>query len=162
MSKFAATAAVQDFGTPHLNQTVSGSVAVVALGLAAAIWIFGEKHTPRLMVLLVLTGMTGLVSTPVGQWLRSIVDWGNRALGSLTARWTGAAVSGLIAVLAVYVLLVRLLRQKTVDDWTLAAAAVAPLAVATIPGPLGHATYTALIGTAAVVGWPIGWALNVA
>lgn len=143
--------------TPTLSGGVSAVVGLVALIAAALIWFFGN-HTPRIVVLLLMTGVAGVLGTPVGRWLRRFVDWVNQLLGNVTVRFTGAAVQGLLAAAALYILVVRM-RRKKVDKVTLLAGAIVPVAVSTIPGPVGNAAYTVVTAVTVGVGWCIGWAL---
>jgi len=143
-----------------LNGAVSATIGLVALLAAGLIWFFGN-HTPRLVVLLVMTGMAGMVGTPLGKWVRHVVDWANEQTGKLTTRWTGAAVAGLLAIAAVYILVVRM-KDRKVDNLTIGTAAVVPVAVATIPGPLGGAAFNVVTGITSVVGWAISQALGLA
>ncbi len=141
-----------------LNGAVSAAIGLVCLAVAAAIWFFGNKHTPRFVVLLIMTGMAGMVGTPLGAWMRHAVAWANDT-AAITTRWTGAAVTGLLAGLAVYVLAIRM-KDNKVDRVTLGTAAVTPVAVASIPGPVGAAAYSVVTAITSVVGWAIGQALN--
>jgi hypothetical protein len=142
----------------RLDGGVSAAIGLVALVAATLIWIFGN-HTPRLVAVLVLTGMAGMVGTPLGDWVRHAVEWANNTMGKLTTRWTGAAVAGLLAGAAVYVLVIRLYHRK-VDRWTLGTAAVVPFAAATIPGPIGVGVYTAITAVTSAVAWAIGAAFG--
>ena len=142
-----------------LNGAVSAAIGLVCLAVAAAIWFFGNKHTPRFVVLLIMTGMAGMVGTPLGAWMRHAVAWANDTAAKITTRWTGAAVTGLLAGLAVYVLAIRM-KDNKVDRVTLGTAAVTPVAVASIPGPVGAAAYSVVTAITSVVGWAIGQALN--
>lgn len=141
-----------------LTQSVSATVGVVALLAAALIWFFGN-HTPRVVVLLLMTGVAGILGTPVGRWLRGLTDWSNRELAGVTANFTGAAVYGLVAIAATYILAVRMWRKK-VTKLTLVCAAAVPVAVSTIPGPVGNAAYAVVTGVTAACGVAIGWALG--
>jgi hypothetical protein len=89
------------------------------------------------------------------------VDWLNQATANITTRWTGTAVTGLLAGIATFVLIVRM-KDKRVDKWTLLVAAFVPIAAATIPGPLGRAAYTAVTAVTAVMGWAISQAFGIA
>lgn len=160
MSKFAAAATAPDLGSLHLNGAVSAAIGLVALAAAATMWFTG-RHAPRLVVLLLMTGVAGMLGTPVGSWLRSVVDWANQAAANITTRWTGTAVTGLLAGVATFVLVVRL-KDSKVDNWTLFTAAVVPVAAATIPGPLGHAALTAVTAVTAAIGWTLGQAFGLA
>jgi hypothetical protein len=155
-----AAAAAPDLGSLQLNGAVSAAIGLVALAAAATMWFTGP-HAPRLVVLLLMTGIAGMLGTPIGSWLRSVVDWLNQATANITTRWTGTAVTGLLAGIATFVLIVRM-KDKRVDKWTLLVAAFVPIAAATIPGPLGRAAYTAVTAVTAVMGWAISQAFGIA
>jgi len=155
-----AAATAPDLNSLHLNGTVSALIGLVALAVAGSLWFTGH-HAPRLTVLLLMTGAAGMLGTPVGAWLRSVVDWANQAAANVTTRWTGAAVTGLLGGIATFVLIVRL-KDSKVDNWTLLLAVLVPVSVSTIPGPLGHAAYTAVTALVAVVAWGISQAFGLA
>jgi hypothetical protein len=114
--------------TTTLNAAVSGTIGVICLVAAALIWKVGNKHTPRLIAVLVLTGAAGMIGTPLGNWFRRAVVWFNNLLGTLAGKLVGPAnvnatvVGLLIAGAALYVLFIHL-RRKTIDKSTLGAAA---------------------------------------
>ena len=143
-----------------LNGAVSASIGLVALVAAALLWFVGD-HFQRLTVLLVMVASAGLVGTPLGRLMRSVVDWADQGTSQLETRWFGSAVGGLIAAVALYVVAVHL-KKNQVSAWTLAAAAVVPIAVVTIPGPLGAAALTVVTAVVSVVAWPIGQGLGIA
>jgi len=142
------------------TQAVSATVGLVCLVAAGLIWTVGNRHTPRLVVALVITGMTGLASTAFGNWARQVIAWLNDTTDRLTGRLTGVVVVGLVAAIALYVLIVHV-RRNSVDNKTLVSAAIVPLAVSSIPGPIGAAAATAISALAGTVAWSItsafGW-----
>jgi hypothetical protein len=142
--------------------SLNAAVGLIALVAAAAIWFIGGKHTPKLVVLLIMTGVSGLVGTPLGSGIRHAVDWANECAARFTTRWTGAAVTGLLAAIAVYALAMRLKDNKKVDHLTLGLAAVVPVAAATIPGPLGAGVYSVITGITGLAGQAIGKAFAIA
>jgi hypothetical protein len=155
-----AAATAPDLGSLHLNGAVTAAIGLIALVAAAALWFTGQ-NAPRLTVLLVMTGTSGILGTPVGAWLRSASDWLNQTTNSITARWAGTTVTGLLAGVATFVLIIRM-KDNKVDNWTLALAVLVPVSVASIPGPLGHAAYTAVVAVVAVIGWAISQAFGIA
>lgn len=143
-----------------IGQAVTATVGVVCLVAAALIWTVGGRHTPRLVVALVMTGVAGIASTAAGSWLREAVGWLNTAVAGVIGRLTGAVVVGLVAAIALYVLVVHL-RNRSVDNKTLVSAAIVPVAVTSIPGPIGAAAATAVSALTGTVAWAItaafGW-----
>jgi len=136
-------------------QGVSALAGLICLVIAALIWFVGGKHTPRLIVLLVLTGTAGLLGTPAGGWLRTAVGWLSGATGTVTGRLTGVVVVGLVALVAIYVLVIHL-RGGRADVKTIAAAVVTPAAVTTIPGPVGALASGAIGAVTGGVGAGVG------
>lgn len=156
-----AAATGSNLDSLKLNGAVSAAVGLVCLAAAGLIWFIGNKHTPRLVVLLVMTGMAGMVGTPFGRWVRSVVDWANEALANVTTRWTGTAVTGLLAAGATYFVAVRL-KDNKIDEATLVVAGIVPLAVATIPGSIGHGALTVVTALTSVVAWGVGQLFSLA
>ena len=143
-----------------LSGAVSATVGVICLVAAVLFWKIGQKHTPRLTALLVLTGFAGLMGTPVGGWIRSGINWFNNLLGTLASKLFGpqlldAVVIGLIpAGIALYVLVVHV-KDKSIDNKTFGAAAATPFTVAAIPGPLGAAAATVVTAIASAIGYGV-------
>jgi hypothetical protein len=141
------------------TQAVSATVGLVCLVAAGLIWTVGNRHTPRLVVALVITGMVGLTSTTFGGWSRQIMAWLNTT-DRLTGRLTGVVVVGLVAAVALYVLVIHV-RRNSIGNKTLVSAAIVPLAVTSIPGPIGAAAVTLVSAISGSVAWAItsafGW-----
>lgn len=142
------------------TQAVSATVGLVCLVAAGLIWTVGNRHTPRLVVALVITGMVGLGSTTFGTWARQVVGWLNQTTDRVTGQLTGVVVVGLVASIALYVLIVHL-RRNSIDTKTLVSAAIVPIAVTSIPGPIGAAAVTAVTALSGAMAWAItsafGW-----
>jgi len=140
---------------------VSGTVGLICLVAAALMWTVGKRHTPRLIVALLITGVVGILGTPVGGWLRRAVGWVDTMTGTVTGRLTGTVVVGLVAAIALYVLVVHVGIRKKVTDKTLIAATVVPVSISTVPGPIGDVTTWVLGALTGAVGWAVsaafGW-----
>jgi hypothetical protein len=93
-------------------------------------------HWPRVVVALVLTGVAGLLNTPIGQWLHQAVTAADGAVGHAIGRWTGVVVTGLLA-LTVFATAAFWVYHRKIDLRTLAVVATVPLTVTLIPGALG-------------------------
>lgn len=151
--------------TTTITSAVSATIGVICLVAALLFWKIGQKHTPRLTVLLVLTGFAGFLSTPAGGWIRSGIDWFNNLLGQLASSIIGpshvnATVIGLIvAASAVYVLVIHL-KNKSVDKNTFGAAAITPFMVAAIPGPIGAAAVTVVTALTSAIGLAVASAFG--
>ncbi len=120
-----------------MTTAVSATVGLLCLIAAALIWTVGQKHTPRLVVVLTFVGTLGIANTVMGGWLRSAVGWVDDITGQLTGALTGAVIVGLIGMVAFYVLIVHVWKRN-ITTKTLIVAAVAPLAVTSIPGVVGQ------------------------
>ena len=167
------TAAPSDLGSLHLNDTVSAATGGIALLVAAALYVIGKRvdgrpYLPRIEVLLVLTGATGIILTPLGSWLRSIVAWAEQVITAGAqkvlgdqAPWFGTAVVGVLALIALFALAMDL-KGKKVDVWTFVLAVLVAITVQSIPGPVGHAALTTVTAVTALVDWPIAYLAGVA
>jgi hypothetical protein len=137
----------------HPGATVAASV--LALIVAALIWTVGRQRWPRTTLVLVLGGAGGLVGTTLGQLLHR----GMNALYGWVGQWSGDLFgigAGIVAVVSgIWFALVVAFdaHHRTVREKTLASAAVAPWAVAFVPGVVGVvlgyivSAATALVGT---------------
>lgn len=129
------------------DASISVTFGLLCLVAAALLRTVGRKAAPRLTVFLILAGVVGIAGTPVGGWLRTGIGWADQAVNSVIGRYTGAAAVGLLALVALAVLVFDLL-HRAVSNRTLACAAVLPVAGATIPGTTG-AVVMGAIGTVA-------------
>lgn len=135
--------------------TVSAVVGATCLVAAAVIWTLGKRHTPRLVVALAITGMVGLLGTPVGRFLHNLVNRANGLLAHLTGKWLGVSVAFLGAGIVLYFVAIRVHRRQ-VDDRVVIAAAALPLVVTFIPGTVGALASGAVFGIANAVGYAVG------
>lgn len=156
-----------------LSLAVSAGVGVVALVGALCMWTLANRFCPPLVLFLCVTGFAGVLSTPVGGWIRAGVAW----LDDHTAFWghvTGITVIGLAALgLAIVVIaktaqwfVHRAERLAGVEDApgpddekfgrVIIAGTVLPAVVTSIPGTAG--AVITLILAAPVTG--IAWLIN--
>jgi hypothetical protein len=133
---------------------VSGAVGLICLVAAFLMYTVGRGRLPRLIVVLTLTGVAGLGGA-VKDWLRQGVGWVDSLVGHVAGRFTGTVVIGLVGIVAVVYLVVGLV-EKRADRLTLVAAAVAVLAVSSIPGPAGNFTSGTLSALTGAVGKGVG------
>lgn len=138
-----------------ITAAVSGSVGLICLVAAGLIWTVGRRHTPRLALALVITGMVGLAATPLGSWGRTAVGWLNDLVGQVAGRLTGTVVAGLLAAVLFYVVVTHVWRRD-IDTKTLVAGGVLPLAVTSVPGSVGAVMSTGVFAVANVMGWGVG------
>ncbi len=143
------------FEQTAITTGVSLAAAVICLVAAGLMYGIGGLHHPRVAVALVVVGVAGILGTPVGGWLRDGVGWADRAVSAGTGRLFGVAVTGLVAIAAVYVLAVDL-HKRSITRRTLGVAVVAPVAASTIPGVAGVAVLTVLTFVTSLVGAGIG------
>jgi len=143
---------------PELSGLIGGvslAVGVVCLTLAALIWVFGNHAWPRVVVALVITGSVGLTASPVGRWVADVINTGDQIIGSIIGRFTGAVITGLLALAIICFLGFRLYHNR-IDDKTLIAAGVAPPAAALIPGAAGQIVMSVISIPAAAIAWAVG------
>lgn len=109
--------------------------------------VTNKLHTDRIQAGLIATASAGIVATPAGAWWNSTVndinDWVTGAVGS----WTGLIVTGVPALFATVIFVNDLVTRK-VEHRTRIVAAVLPVLVTTVPGPIGTGIQTA-------VGWMV-------
>ena len=146
--------------TTTLSTAVSATVGVICLVAALLFWKVGQKHTPRLTALLVLTGFAGFMATPAGGWIRSAIDWFNNLLGQIASQILGpqhvnAIVVGLITAGAALYMLVVHLKNRSIDGKTFGAAAVTPFTIAAIPGPIGSAAMSVVTAVTSAIGYGV-------
>ena len=139
---------------------VTAAVGLVCLVAACLIWTVGRGHTPRLVVALVIAGSVGIVGSPLGGWIRRAVLYLDQLAGTATGRLTGVVVTGLIGLIALYVLAVHLW-HNSVDIRTLAAALIAPVAMTSVPGVVGTVGASVLGAIASAVGMAVGAAFGI-
>ncbi|MFI5831057.1 hypothetical protein ACIA6C_28050 [Streptomyces sp. NPDC051578] len=130
-----------------LESTVSvasaGACASTAAVLYCAERLPGIKkatnklHTDRAQALLITTAVVGLASSGVGGWWQDNVtalnDWATSAVGA----WTGLVLTG-VAGLVCGLYYINDLVTRKVETRTLVLAALLPVLVLSIPGPVGE------------------------
>jgi hypothetical protein len=145
---------------------VSVAVALICLVAAALFWApkIGKRHTPRLVVLLVLTGSVGLVGTKLGNWVHTASSSINDATGRAIGQFLGVSLAGAISVILAFAVAYTLaieFKEKKIGNRTLGAAGLTPMLVASIPGQVGSLLVSGIAMVAGLVSWPIaaglGW-----
>ncbi|MGP3979406.1 hypothetical protein ACTWQF_36445 [Streptomyces sp. 8N114] len=131
--------------------SISVTVAVLCLVAAGLLRTVGRRKAPRLTTLLVLAGVVGIVGTPVGSWLRTAVGWADSSLSTIIGRYTGATAVGLIGLVTAAVVGFDLF-HKSINNRTLACAAVVPVAGVSIPGTAGAIVMGAVGAVASAFG----------
>lgn len=93
-------------------------------------------HTDRVQALLITTTVVGLAGTGAGAWWNGVVtdlnDWAASTIGT----YTGIVVTGVAGLLCLLYLVNDLITRK-VEARTLVLAALLPVLVLSIPGPIG-------------------------
>lgn len=160
----------------NISMVVSAGVGVVALGGALCMWTLAGRFCPPLVLFLTITGVAGVLSTPVGGWIRDGIAW----LDDHTAAWghiTGITIIGLAALWLSIVVIARTVQwfarraarlartedapaeDDPADDRfgrVIIAGSLLPAVVTTIPGTVGL-VITLILG-APVTG--IAWLIN--
>jgi hypothetical protein len=150
-----------------VHSGVSLTVGLLALVAAGILWFFGQHMFPRVTMLLVMGGAIGLAGSQVGGWGNTAITWANDQIAKGLALITGSpglTQPGTVIWAAGAIVLVAYVGfsfyRKSVDERVLGAAALAPLAAATIPGAFGSTVVSALTTIAGVVTWPIAAVFN--
>lgn len=120
----------------HPGYTLTTSL--IALVLAALIWngTVGRQRWPRVVVVLVIAGVGGLMTTPAGRWAYHLIARLESGANHLTGALFGVVFPGVIAIVLAVVVGFHL-HHKNVGRGTLAAAVGLPLTVGFVPGVLG-------------------------
>ena len=114
----------------HPGYTVTASL--LALVFAALIWTVGRQRWPRVVVLLVITGVGGLTNTTAGGYAHRAVVAGETWMGNVTGYLFGVVFAGIIAIVCAAVVGFHL-HHKTVGRTTLIAAGTLPLTATLCP-----------------------------
>lgn len=127
----------------------AGSAAVLyyAENLPGLKKFTNKLHTDRAQALLIATAVASAVATPAGAWWNRTVNGLNTWSMSLIGSWTGLTVIGLAGLLVVIMFVNDLLTRK-VEHRTRVLAALLPVLITSIPGPIGS-------GLQAVLGWVV-------
>lgn len=135
---------------------VSAGVGIVCLVAAGVLIVAGRWQWPRLIVALVITGVAGLLTSTIGSWMHASVTRLDRRASAFVGQWTGAAVSGILAVVLLGFLAFWIWHNQ-VDAKTIGVAAAVPVTVTLIPGPLGAFAVAAVSVVPAVLGGVVAW-----
>jgi hypothetical protein len=143
----------------NMTGNVSVAVGLVCLVVALIFATVGKMAWPRVTVALVLTAAAGLLNGTIGPAVHRMVTRLDAQAAHAIGRWTGATITGLLALVVLGVAGFWVW-QKKIDFRTLGVVAAVPPTVTLIPGALGAAA-VAVVGIvplvgAAVVGWALG------
>lgn len=146
-----------------MQTTLTVGGALLCIGAIIAIRILaGAKlgkltvpDLPKVQVGLAIAASWGLMGTRVGQWIHRAVTWADAGLNGFIGSWTGASVTGLLAVVVV-ALAVRRFLKSSADGQTLGLAAAFPVVGAMVPGAAG----SVFVGIASFIAGVIGTVIN--
>ncbi|ANZ35284.1 hypothetical protein BBK82_03515 [Lentzea guizhouensis] len=97
-------------GTWTWMSGVTGAVGAIALLVALLMWTVGGQMWRTVVLGLTITGVAGIMATPIGRWLRSLVEWLVR-LSTPVGKYTGVALIILIAVALALVVILNVFGQ---------------------------------------------------
>ncbi|MFH8558914.1 hypothetical protein ACH4FE_35730 [Streptomyces celluloflavus] len=123
--------------------------------------VTGKLHTDRVQAVLIATASAGMVATPVGGWWNETVNSVNGWAVSSVGEWTGLIITGIPALFAVGIF-ANDLATRRVEHRTRIVAAVLPVLVSTIPGPIGEGVQSFLAWVVTKVGTLVAGAFGVA
>jgi len=84
-----------------------------------------------------LVGTMGIGGSQLGQLAHFSVDWLQTMLVAQIGKYTGATLTGVVGLVSALYFLIHVLKDRKVKKVTLVSAVIAPLTVASIPGPAG-------------------------
>jgi uncharacterized membrane protein len=125
-------------------------MGLLCLLVAAIMWMVADRWHPRVVVVLVLAGMSGLAGSGLGNWIHRTAVYLDAAAGKFIGQFTGTAITGLVAILALALVVVGLWKDK-VTGKTIVAAMFVPVTVAMVPGMVGQASTSAVTALASAV-----------
>jgi hypothetical protein len=159
----------------------TGAVGVIALILALLLWTIGGisqtgnglvKDLWKPSVLgLTITGVAGIMTTPVGDWARTAIDWVNDLLG-FVGRFTGITVIVIAAVALAVIISFNVFGHFTgrpadlldklginngdgIDGRTLGCGGGLAVLAGSIPGEVGYIVSSVLGGIVRFFAWLI-------
>lgn len=120
-----------------MRHAIPSSVALLALLLA--FYFIRQRIAPRAVAMFLMIGIAG-----IGGAIGSFIDQGaaqvNASLDGFTRKYTGAGdVVTVIAIMLGVVLWVELRKNRRAGKWTWTCAALFPIALMFLPGPVGNA-----------------------
>jgi hypothetical protein len=121
----------------HQGPTISASV--LALLVAAGIWIVGRQRWPRTTVFLVIGGAGGIVGTRLGHVVHQAIAWFFTQIGPVAGHLLGVTIAfvAVAAAIALAIVVGFHVHHQAVSRWTLGFAALIPWAVPFVPaGPV--------------------------
>jgi hypothetical protein len=110
-----------------------GSLCIVG---AFLLLVPGRMMAPYVIVALVITGVSGLMSGSIGPLVHTGVTKLNGLVGKSLNPWTGVAVSLIVAVIVIGCTALWVIRRQF-DLRTFGTAALVPVSVNLVPGPIG-------------------------
>lgn len=134
---------------------VSATAGAISLGIALILYFFADRWQPRLIVLLVLGGMTGIAGSALDTGLRHGVTRADDIAGRFIGQMTGGLVTGAVAFVAVVAVVIAFWKNH-VSAAVLVAAMVAPGAASLIPGQVGDVSATVINTGGGFMGGVIG------
>jgi hypothetical protein len=157
-------------------QGISGTVGLICLGIALVMWTIGGRMYPTWILGLTITGVGGIMSTPVGAWIRNTWSWLTGAVGSTVGRWSGIAVITAVIMIVGVIIVLNVIGQfgapglkqapgdegnpEGISGRTIGLGALFAFTAGTLPGTVGSAASTILGALAHVVALPIAAGLG--
>lgn len=153
---------------PAIDAGISAATGGTCLGAAGVLYVAdrlpwinklaAKIKGPQVQVVLVLTASTGLVSTPLGQWINKATTTVDGFVDGLVGEWTGFGIMFALAMAALLWLISDFVTG--VQTRTLLLAAFTPPLVVMIPGALGDVAAYGLGFIATQVGSLAMWLMG--
>jgi hypothetical protein len=130
-----------------VTTTITATIGLLCLALAFIMWwkVPDFKFGPIIQIALIITGSVGIANTFAGQWIRGVVGWVSRAIGSLFGMAFGVAVPWILALIFAAVVIFELIKMGKEKSKLIADASgqvgvsafLLPLVASAIPGVVG-------------------------
>lgn len=150
---------------------VTATVGLICLGVALAFWTVGGRFCVPVILGLVITGTAGLLTTPVGDWVRTSLLWINNIVGEWIGKYTVIGIIGLAGFFVALILVLHILGHFNRVSWinnggiqgkTMGVGALFAVLAGAIPGGVGVVFSWVLGAIALAFSYPIAAAFGLA
>lgn len=155
---------------------ISGTAGLILLVIALCMWTIGGRMYPTVVLLCTISGVGGIMSTPVGKWIRDAWTWVTKTVGSTVGEITGVAIIIVVVLAFGFIIVLNLLGQygspiltsapgdqgnpQGISGRTIGLGAAFAVTASSLPSVAGTFAAFVLGIVAHAVAWPITWGLG--